>query len=81
MRPSPGIAWQIIDGEAILVDINGGRSLGLNATGTLIWKNLEKRADDIVTELVNEFEVPVETAKADVYDFLKVLRDRGYVSE
>jgi hypothetical protein len=65
------VAWQIVEGEAILVDLSSGTSIGLNPAGTLIWSVLE-RLDEraIVQQTAEHFGISHEVAQRDVQEFL-----------
>jgi len=67
--------------DSVLLDIDGRRYHRMNATGSLIWKALEKKASntEIVEQLINEFEVTREQAEASVLRFLADLESRGLV--
>jgi len=72
------VAWQIVAGEAILVDLQTGRTLGLNSVGTAIWSHLDKGSrSGIVEEIVREFDVTPTQAARDVEEFLSKLERRG----
>lgn len=76
------LAWQIVDGHAIVLDAQSGAALCLNRVGTLIWSLLGAHSADAIAEAVaGEFDVEASQAKADVIDFLKDLRERGLVTE
>lgn len=76
----PRVAWQVLDGEAILIDLDQGRSLGLNETGSFLWPRLPSSSeDDLVSALLAEFDVTPEQARLDVRAFLLQLRERGFV--
>ena len=77
---SPRIAWQIVDGEAVLLDLEKGGALGLNATGSFIWKRLAEGASaQLAQDVAAEFEVDLETARRDVETFLATLQTRGFI--
>jgi hypothetical protein len=79
-RPHPRIAWQVLDGEAVLIDLEEGRSLGLNAAGSLLWPRLATSSVDELAELlVAEFAIDHEAALRDVEAFLSLLRARGFI--
>ncbi len=76
----PRVAWQVLDGEAVLVDLEAGTSLGLNATGSFLWPLLPtSSAEELADALVAEFEVDREQAGRDVQAFLELLRARGFL--
>jgi PqqD family protein of HPr-rel-A system len=82
LRPAKSVAWQTIDEEGVVLDLDGGRSFGLNPAAALVFSLLESHGEDeIAAELARRFEVSPEKARADVADFLSVLRERGLVAE
>lgn len=77
-----------IAGEVILVpvgqtalDFNG--IITLNQTGVEIWKGLqeEKSREQILEELLEQFEVSRETAQADMETFLQYLNENGLIEQ
>lgn len=58
-----------------------GTMVTLNLLGTEIWKRCEGRSEDeIVVELLAEFEVEIDILKNDVSAFLHELADKRYIS-
>ena len=80
-RPSPRCAWQIVEGEAVLLDLEGRRIMGLNATGSFVWGLLDGRRTlaQVAAAVADCFHVGTERATADVTCFVSSLRDRGLV--
>jgi len=82
LRRSPQVAWQTIGDEAVIMNLAGGRVLGLNPTGALVWSLLEEHDEGGLAEAVAQrFEIDEKTARDDVRSFLAVLRERGLVVE
>jgi predicted DNA-binding transcriptional regulator len=82
LRRSRQIAWQMIGEEPVIMDLAGGRVLGLNPTGALVWSLLEERDEQGLAEAVAQrFEIDDRTAREDVRAFLALLRERGLVVE
>ena len=54
-----------------------GGMINLNETAATIWKELEKGAteEQLVAKLLEEYEVDEKTAKDNVKDFIKQLKD------
>ena len=79
---SPRVAHQVVDGEAVLVDLAGGRTMGLNATGTLVWTLLGAGQDeDAIARAVGErYGLELATARGEVQEFLGTLRTRGLIA-
>ncbi|HEX9713096.1 MAG TPA: lasso peptide biosynthesis PqqD family chaperone [Actinomycetota bacterium] len=68
-----------IDGEAVLLDLRSGRYFGLNATGARMWALLKDglELEAAAAGIVDEFDVDVEQARADVQAFVDSLVERG----
>ena len=65
-------------GTAIL--FSDGTMVTLNLLGTEIWKRCEGRTEEeIVTELLEEFEVEVDILRHDVATFLNELAEKRYI--
>ena len=77
----PNVAWQIVDGEAIIVDLASGNTIGLNSTGTFLWSQIDGGRDDssIAAALASEFDVSLETAEADTREFLETMHGSALV--
>ena len=81
-RAAPSLAWQLIDGESVIIDLANGRTLGLNPTGSLIWSLLPDHDQAaIAIEVARRFEVPLTTAQQDVGEFLTSLVERRLIAE
>lgn len=78
-RSRPGLGEQIIDGEAVIVNAQGGEILVLNECGAFIWQRLDGESDvaSLVSAVQEEFEVDAATAAADVRAFLEALSERN----
>jgi len=82
LRHARGLAWQTVADEGVVLDLERGRSLGLNATAALVFSLLETHDEqEIVRELAQRFDVDAEQARGDVQAFLTLLRERGLAVE
>lgn len=88
MKLSPEFIGRDIAGELVIVPIGEktDHNIGLisaNELGTFIWQRLEKgkQIDQIVAEILNEFDVDEFTAKADTEQFINELKRIGAVIE
>lgn len=78
----PRLAWQVIDGEGVVLDLFRQRALGLNTTATFLLPRLANAdVESLAAALAAQFEVTPETARADVRAFLAELRRRGLLTE
>jgi hypothetical protein len=77
-----GVAYEVVDGKAVLVDPVGLELVTLNEVGTLVWEALPEHgdADSLAENLLSRLEgVSAEELRADIGAFLHELRDLGLV--
>jgi tetratricopeptide (TPR) repeat protein len=67
--------WRVIEGEAILLDLDEGEVLRLNPVAAEIWNAIDgtRTAGEIVAHICRTFEVSQRTARRDVHRFLEQL--------
>jgi hypothetical protein len=73
------VAWQEVDGEAILLDLANSTYLGLNGSATILWPEIAKGTDrDALVALLRErYGITEEKAAADVDEFLATCTERN----
>ena len=79
---SDEILSQEVNGETVLLDLDGESYFGLNDVGTRIWQLLqsEHSVAGIVDTLSVEYDVSREQLESDVSDLLRKLTEAGLVS-
>jgi predicted deacylase len=78
----PRVAWQVVGGQAVLLDLVSGNTVGLTDVGTFLWTRLEGKTDDeLTTELVGAYDVDGVTARRDLTNFLSLLKGQGFLAE
>jgi hypothetical protein len=77
--PTEGLTWREIDGETVLLDLHQSVYLRTNRTGTFLLRELVEGRDreDLVARLAEHYDLPEDTALADVETFVRNLQDRG----
>lgn len=78
----PGYILREIAGEHMAIPVtaeNQSDIVVLNPVSALIWKELEteKSLDELTETVCKNFDVPKEDARADVAEFLDVLKNGG----
>jgi len=79
---SPRVVYEVVDGQAVLVDPEGVELLTLNEVGTLIWEALDGRRgpDELAADLVGRFDgVTAEAFARDIAAFLDEVEAAGLV--
>ncbi len=80
LRPRPDLAWQELDGSVVIVDLDGRVALGLNASGSLLWRHLCANGREGLERALGEaFGLSAEAAERDVQVFVALLQERGLV--
>lgn len=78
---NPRVAWQLIEGEAVLVNLASGDTLGLNATGAFVWAKIDEMpAGEIARSLAEQHGLTLDDAHRDVDEFLSLLLREGLVT-
>ena len=77
LRLKPGVEWQHVDDEVVVLDISSSEYLAVNGTGAALWGLVAAGTTErqLVEELTTRFPVDVEQAHADVMQFTAQLRD------
>jgi len=82
-RIAPRCAWQVVEGEAVLLDVQGRHLMGLNPAGSLVFGLVDGKrpVGDLAAAVAARFGIAPERALADVVAFLGGLRARGLLEE
>jgi Coenzyme PQQ synthesis protein D (PqqD) len=71
-RPSSNVLSQDLDGEVVLLNLASGIYFGAGNVGACIWKLVleGKSPEEIVAQVVCEYDTSVDQANADVLAFM-----------
>lgn len=80
-RPARHVVEASGEGRTFLLDTKRERYMGLDDVGAAVWSGLQagETPDAIVARLIDEYDVPPETLRGDVEDFLAQLAARGLI--
>jgi len=80
-RISGRCAWQVVEGEAVVLDLHGKRILGLNRVGSFVFPLLDgaRTVGGLAASVAERFGVEVRRAEADLRVFLAELARRGFI--
>lgn len=79
---APRVVYEIVDGQAVVVDPDGTELLTLNPMGTLVWEELDGRRGpaELAAALVGRFEDVTEPEmERDIATFLVEVEEAGLV--
>jgi hypothetical protein len=76
---SDALEWREVEGEVIVLDLEGSVYMSLNGSGAVCWRALADGAtrEEIANRLTERFDVSRERAERDVEDFLQELGSHG----
>jgi len=79
---APDVVSEVVDGEAVLLDLRNGVYFSLNRVGTRIWQLIQEhgREDRVCDQLLDEFDVTAEELERDFDRWLAELGGRGLVT-
>lgn len=77
----PEVLSQVLEGEAVLLDLNEGRYYGLNDVGSAAWALIKEGTTigELRRALFERYEVDESTLRQDVAKLVSRLADRGLV--
>ena len=78
----PGVIFQALDDEAVLLDLASERYLILNELGKRMWELLSENGDTsiAVKQLLLEYEVDEDTLHRDMSTWIEKLNELGLVN-
>lgn len=68
VRITPDVLHQELGGETVLLNLANENYFGLDEVGTRVWQVLSETqsANDVVTRLTEEYDVPTDQLRVDV---------------
>lgn len=85
---SDSVVARVIAGETLIVPVRGGVGdlasiYSLNELGSFLWRQLQsaKTHEELVSLVLDEYDVTAEMAEQDVRTFLDKIKDAGLVRE
>lgn len=86
MKIKDGFILRTVAGQNVVVPVgsnvmNFNAAITLNDSAAFLWKNLtnETTEEQLLSAMLNEYEIDKETAKADISVFLNVLREHEII--
>jgi hypothetical protein len=72
-----------IGDEVVMMDIDSGFYFGMNGVGSIIWQHLSNgiTLEDLINNLMNEFNVDKQTCTSDTIAFLENLLEKKIIRE
>lgn len=81
LAKNKNVAWKVLDGESVVLNLDSGVYFTLNMTGTAVWERIDGATslEEIGRGLWEQFEITVEQARRDLLELTQTLLDEGLV--
>jgi hypothetical protein len=81
VTPHPDVQCSVLDGEAVLLNLETGSYFTLNRVGTVAWElfNGERSLTQVHEKLCERFEVSQEVARQDLLSLVKNLDQESLI--
>ena len=81
LAKNKNVAWKVLDGESVVLNLDSGVYFTLNMTGTAVWERIDGATslEEIGGGLCEQFDVTLEQAKRDLIELTQTLLDEGLV--
>lgn len=78
---APNVTGEIIDGEAIVLNLKSGHYFSMEGSAALVWNGIERRmpASRIAGEVAARFRIDPDAAAADIGKLLDELQEHGLI--
>ena len=79
---SPDLITTDMDGDTVMMSIERGTYFGIGGVGPRVWDLLAQplNVNQLTDSICAEYKVDPETCRADVFQFVNALLERGLVS-
>lgn len=70
-----------MDGETVMMSVENSEYYSLSPVGTRIWQIVENEITykDLISQLMTEYSIDIETCKSDTEEFINELINKGLV--
>jgi hypothetical protein len=75
------VSYDIIDEEAVILNVQTGKFFGLNETGTRMWELLAQHSNIslVANILLEEYDIAEDRLWEDLMDLIEKLQSRGLI--
>jgi hypothetical protein len=80
-KQAPHTTFEIVDDQAVIINLNEGTYVSLNETGSFLWERLDGETPlaDIAAELAESYGVSTDVTRPDVLALAQALLKEGLI--
>lgn len=77
------VSWRVIDGEAVILNLDNGLYYDLNETGTVIWEAIAegKTFRQVLEELQRKYQLDDKRLEGDLKKIVRDLKKEGLIKQ
>jgi hypothetical protein len=81
VHQSPGVLFNQVDDDLVMMDVNSGNYFGINPVGAEIWNKMEEPVtiQEIINQLLAEYDIDEEICRRETLAFVQQTLERGFV--
>ncbi|MBN2682314.1 MAG: lasso peptide biosynthesis PqqD family chaperone [Bacteroidales bacterium] len=81
VKRTPEMVYSKLDGEVVMMSVENGEYYGLNEIASAIWERIseEIKVDDLIIQLMEEYDVERDECETDTLDFLEEMVEKKLV--
>lgn len=75
------VSVSVIDNEKVMIDFDSGKYFMIKGVGNDIWDMIQTEitVQEIISSLLNEYEIDAPTCETQVLSFLQKLEDNNFI--
>lgn len=75
------VSVSVIDNEKVMIDFDSGKYFMIKGVGNDIWDMIQTEitVQEIISSLLNEYEIDASTCETQVLSFLQKLEDNNFI--
>ena len=81
IQQAPGVLFNQVDDDLVMMDIKSGNYFGINPVGAEIWNKMEEpiTVQGIINQLLAEYDIDEETCRKETLTFIQQTLERGFL--
>ena len=81
IQQAPGVLFNQVDDDLVMMDIKSGNYFGINPVGAEIWNKMEEpiTVQEIINQLLAEYDIDEETCRKETLTFIQQTLERGFL--
>ena len=81
VQQSPGVLFNQVDDDLVMMDVKSGNYFGINPVGAEIWNKMQEpiTVQEIINQLLAEYEIDEATCRSETLVFIQQTFERGFL--